>query len=263
MSLSIESQRLWLQPMTVEEHFDDFWELWNDENVLLWSPQKVKTTREEAFEWMKETLPNDKNPNIDKFAILLRPIPENPEPWTNSSGKPKMIGLVGTNRMSDQGLETGYCINIKYWGKGYAGEAFTAFLKLYWSLPERMNFKQLVAKVDPGNVASQKIVTRVGAKKGEILKDCVFAAMNVSQRNEQQAPPLRGYYKTTMVEDTLRISSLENREQFLLKSHLFGSLSPDIVSENASTRPRRVPIARFGPKLMFDMLDSFKGVTDR
>ena len=84
---------------------------------------------------------------------------------------PKMIGLVGTNRNSPQGLETGYCVNIKYWGKGYAGEAFKAFLELYWTLEERKGIKQLVAKVDPGNAASQRIVIRIGARKGEVLKD--------------------------------------------------------------------------------------------
>ena len=79
-------------------------------------------------------LPTPDNPKIDKFAILLRPVPENPEPYINAQGKPKMVGLVGTNRMSDHGLETGYCMNIKYWGRGYAGEAFAAFLKYYWTL---------------------------------------------------------------------------------------------------------------------------------
>jgi hypothetical protein len=69
---------------------------------------------------MLGVLPSGKNPDIDKFAILLRPNSENPEPWTNAKGRPKMIGLVGTNRISDQGLETGYFLNKRYWGKGYA-----------------------------------------------------------------------------------------------------------------------------------------------
>lgn len=45
-----------------------------------------------------------------------------------------MIGLTGTNRWSEQGLETGYILNMKYWGRGYAGEAFRCFLGLYWGL---------------------------------------------------------------------------------------------------------------------------------
>jgi RimJ/RimL family protein N-acetyltransferase len=80
-------------------------------------------------------LPSPDNPDINKFAILLRPVEGNMQPWVNAKGRPKMVGMVGTNRFSDQGLETGYCINLKYWGKGYAGEGFKGFLDLFWSLP--------------------------------------------------------------------------------------------------------------------------------
>ena len=84
---------------------------------------------------MLTILPSAENPDIDKYAILLRPDSASEELETQQKEKPKMIGLVGTNRHSPQGLETGYCLNRKYWGKGYAGEAFAAFLELYWSLP--------------------------------------------------------------------------------------------------------------------------------
>jgi RimJ/RimL family protein N-acetyltransferase len=43
---------------------------------------------------------------------------------------------------------------------------------------ERMNFKHLVAKVDPENVASTKIVIKAGARKGELLKDSYPRAVN-------------------------------------------------------------------------------------
>lgn len=52
----------------------------------------------------------------------------------NDKGKPKMIGLVGTNRWCEHGLETGYILNINYWGRGYATEAFEGFLGIYWGL---------------------------------------------------------------------------------------------------------------------------------
>lgn len=72
---------------------------------------------------------------------------ENPEPWVNKKGKPKMVGMLGTNRYSDEGMETGYCLNIAYWGKGYAGEAFKGFLELFWSLPGKYQ-SSLVCVVD-------------------------------------------------------------------------------------------------------------------
>ena len=46
----------------------------------IYRTQEVKTTQQEAHDWMLTTLPSEENPNIDKFAILLKPVPENPEP---------------------------------------------------------------------------------------------------------------------------------------------------------------------------------------
>ena len=49
---------------------------------------------------------------------------------------------------------------------------------------ERKGVKQLVAKVDPGNVASQKIVLRVGAKRGEVLKDWYSRSIDMGVKRD-------------------------------------------------------------------------------
>lgn len=54
-----------------------------------------------------------------------------------------------------------------YWGRGYATEAFGAFLDLFWRLEERRNFKMLVAKIAPSNLASKKVIQNIGATEGE------------------------------------------------------------------------------------------------
>ena len=82
-----------------------------------------------------------------------------------------MIGFVSTNRTAPRGLEVGYCVNLHYWGKGYCGEALAAFLELYWKLDERAWVKQLVANIDTENIPSQRVVQRVGARRGERMKD--------------------------------------------------------------------------------------------
>jgi len=101
------------------------------------SAQAPKESLSESKSLMIGILPSPENPDIDKYAILLRPVEENPQPWVNGKGKPKMIGLTGTNRWSYEGMETGYFMNIAYWGKGYAGEAFTGFLEMFWNLPRK------------------------------------------------------------------------------------------------------------------------------
>lgn len=65
-------------------------------------------------------------------------------------------------------METGYCLNREYWGKGFATEAFSLFLRYYWTL-ERENIKFLVAKTDPRNGASGRVLEKCGGRKGEVV----------------------------------------------------------------------------------------------
>lgn len=37
MPYSAETPRLWLEPLTVDEHFVDFWEMFNDEEAVKWT----------------------------------------------------------------------------------------------------------------------------------------------------------------------------------------------------------------------------------
>jgi RimJ/RimL family protein N-acetyltransferase len=93
--------------------------------------------------------------------------------------------VVGTNRDSPHGLETGYCINIAYWGRGYASEGFAAFLKLFWALNERQNVRFLVGKADPENFASARILEKSGARKGELLKGIWKRKLEDGQEQER------------------------------------------------------------------------------
>ncbi|KAM3076318.1 hypothetical protein ACMFMG_007138 [Clarireedia jacksonii] len=181
--------RIYLTRMTVEDHFDDFWEIWKDERALGWSTHAPKVIREDAVALMTKLLPAEQGGEeggIDKFAVMLRE--EGGEgseggkaAETNSNSKPKMIGFIGTNRPSPQGLEFGYCINYDYWGKGYATEAARMFLDTYWGLEERKSISGLVAKVDPGNIPSERIVKRLGGRKGELLKEVYKRNVNVEK----------------------------------------------------------------------------------
>lgn len=95
---SAESARLWLEPLTAEEHLDDFHELWTDPDAVKWTwvfdlivanpPSEAlfcevhdwpthrirvaKRSIEETAEWLTTILPSKDQPDIDKWAILLR-----------------------------------------------------------------------------------------------------------------------------------------------------------------------------------------------
>ncbi|KAF5873118.1 putative gnat family protein [Botrytis fragariae] len=135
-------QNLKLVPLSITEHLDDFWEIWREERGVIWS--------------------------TGVFEICFT------EDGAESGGRgdrPKCVGFVGTNRPSPEGLEMGYCVNPDYYGNGYATWGVTEFLKVYWGMEERSHISHLVAKIDPRNKASERIIAKVGARKGEVLEN--------------------------------------------------------------------------------------------
>ncbi|KAE9380022.1 acyl-CoA N-acyltransferase [Stipitochalara longipes BDJ] len=164
MAYAAETPRLYLETLSLK-HLEDFHEQWNNDEGVLWSSKPKKNSLEESRDWLANyILPTEENWDIEKYALLLKD-------ERNERGELKMIGMVGTNRWCAQGMEVGYCLSIKYWGKGYITEGFRAFLELYWTLPERKNINRLVAKTHPENVASQKVCVKSGGTKGEVLKE--------------------------------------------------------------------------------------------
>lgn len=82
---------------------------------------------EESKAFLTSVLPTAANPDIEKFAIMLK-------------DQNVMVGFAGTNRLGPQGMETGYCVKRKYWGMGYASEGFGLFLDMYWGLEGKSFF---------------------------------------------------------------------------------------------------------------------------
>jgi RimJ/RimL family protein N-acetyltransferase len=75
------------------------------------------------------------------------------------------IGRVGLqNPEGWPGLELGWTLGKEYWGRGYATEAATAAMA-YGFLTQSTD--RLISLIDPRNVASQAVATRLGETRGE------------------------------------------------------------------------------------------------
>jgi RimJ/RimL family protein N-acetyltransferase len=82
---------------------------------------------------MLKFIPSAENPWIENYAILLRGS-EN----TTEDDKPRMVGTVGTTRLSDDdAMEIAYGLHSDYWGRGYMSEALGMFIKLYWGVESK------------------------------------------------------------------------------------------------------------------------------
>ncbi|KAF7933845.1 uncharacterized protein EAE98_003554 [Botrytis deweyae] len=157
-----QSERLWLEPLTVEEHLDGYHKMISDPRAASWT--KPSESIEESKAYMIERTPNPEKPWIENYAILLRPTTATP-----ADQKPELIGAIGVIRFqAGHGAEIGYGIHAGYHGKGFATEAMKLFVGLYWSKEREGDWNTLVAAIDPENVASQRVVKKVGFREGDL-----------------------------------------------------------------------------------------------
>lgn len=73
----------------------------------------------------------------------------------------KFIGWVGVGGLEFQPAdkEIYYLIGRDYWGNGFASETVAAFVHYCFHV---MKLHRIVAKVDPGNIASKRIIEKSG-----------------------------------------------------------------------------------------------------
>ncbi|MGI8883804.1 MAG: GNAT family N-acetyltransferase [Pyrinomonadaceae bacterium] len=75
----------------------------------------------------------------------------------------KLVGTCGFGRLPETGeIELGYLLAHQHWGKGYATEIAEAATKYGFN---RLNFNEIIALTSLENIASQKVLEKIGFKK--------------------------------------------------------------------------------------------------
>jgi ribosomal-protein-alanine N-acetyltransferase len=84
------------------------------------------------------------------LAIILKP-------------ESKLIGGCGIYVSNPENREgwIGYCLNRNFWGKGYATETARTLLKFGF---EQLNLHRIFATCDPANIASARVLEKIGMK---------------------------------------------------------------------------------------------------
>ena len=75
---------------------------------------------------MANRMSTPEKPWLENYARILK------DSVSEHTGKPKVIGSVGTPRDGPAGAEIGYGLYPDYWGKGYMSEALKLFIGIYW-----------------------------------------------------------------------------------------------------------------------------------
>jgi RimJ/RimL family protein N-acetyltransferase len=110
--------------------------------------------------------PNPGTPSRDKVEKLisaqLRHWDEHGYGWwaVEPRSKKQLIGWSGLQFLPEtEEVEVGYLLDQAFWGRGLATEAAKACLQYGF---ENLNVKTIVAIVHPENVASQRVIEKLG-----------------------------------------------------------------------------------------------------
>ena len=163
MNLILETDRLILRELKSSDA-EAFFAMDHYPNVheYLWNKpvQKIEETIEVITFVRQQYVDN----GIGRFAIILK--------QTN-----EFIGWAGLKYNTEEVnhkinfYDIGYRLDEKFWGKGYASEASFAWLKYAF---ETMNIKTIEAAAHAENVASNRILQKMGMQMTEqYLEDAI------------------------------------------------------------------------------------------
>ena len=141
--LKLESKRLILRKFKLK-----------DVNDLLELNHRKAQTKKQAFKFIKESVLK----TGFYLAVVLKE--EN-----------KVIGyqeLCHLDWFDFQSGEIGYHFNKEYWGKGYATESAKLLIDYCF---KKLKFHKVYADTDPSNLASQRILAKLGFKLEGRIRD--------------------------------------------------------------------------------------------
>jgi RimJ/RimL family protein N-acetyltransferase len=144
---TLETERLVLRPFVLEDA-EAFLRMNSEPEIIRYTYQSALSSLEEAVDLMKRVpLKDYQTWGYGRLAVVLKETGE-------------VIGFCGLKYLPEIGeTEVGYRLMPEHWQQGLATEAAARVLQ---HGREDLGFRRIVALVDPGNVASAKVATKIG-----------------------------------------------------------------------------------------------------
>lgn len=155
----IETERLIIKPYCIRD-IDDLYKICSDEKVMACIPEGVMSYQwvEDLIKWMVEYCYEKNTPdNIIKFGVSVA-----------DKETKRVIGQCGLGSLDckPEDVEIFYGLSSEYWGQGLATEAAMAMLHYGFDI---IGLKRIIAVVKPDNIASRKVIEKMGMKFEKIL----------------------------------------------------------------------------------------------
>jgi ribosomal-protein-alanine N-acetyltransferase len=142
----VETARLILRPFSMDD-LDSLAEIFADPEVMRYVGKRRPATREETRTALESVMDHWNRSRFGVWATIDKSTGE-------LAGFSGLCFLDGTDE-----IEVGYRLGRAYWGAGLATEAGHASLRFGFEILE---LDRIVAVVDPENVASQRVVAKLG-----------------------------------------------------------------------------------------------------
>ena len=142
----IETARLYLRQFTLDD-LDDLYRIYSDPEIMNYlTGVRSREATETAIHTMLKRWEEN---NLGMWALVHK-----------IDGK--MIGRCGLGFLDNtQEVELGYALDKVYWNQGLATEASFASLNYGFQI---LNLDRIVAIARPENIASQRVIQKVGMK---------------------------------------------------------------------------------------------------
>jgi len=174
MTKILETERLILRTWTADDA-QRLFEICSDTEVMKYiGTRQPYETIEQAREFLTWATNYQAENNFCRWAALEK-----------TSGK--IVGSCGFARPhGTEEIELGYLFDRSFWGNGFATEAAAACLKYGF---EQLKFPETIAITDLENVASQKVLEKIGFNKRGVEKiddedNLIYIAKNSKISNE-------------------------------------------------------------------------------
>ena len=122
--------------------FKGFYDIRCEQKNIAWTGHTKRPNLEDLHKWYLKQLDSDNR------IIYLYKFNQN------------ILGYLYVNTLDEETFEIAYAISESFEGKGYGRKMIDEFIK-------NMNPKNLIAYISECNIASQKMLTKVGFKKEE------------------------------------------------------------------------------------------------
>lgn len=162
----IKTEDFYLRPFHEIEDFDLSYRLWECKNITEsmecepCTKEEIKTKLERYKLWMDKF-------GFTNFAVFTR----NTDDFVGSCGislfhdpdnDRNPLEQMNGEKYLNRDVELGYVLHKKYWGKGYATQLAKSCVDFVFD--NNPDIHRIVAVTTPSNIASQKVLSKVGFK---------------------------------------------------------------------------------------------------